>query len=247
MSGQDAGQADRGQRDPAQRDVSHEESVSEGPSLPQTNQECCIPEERRGEAPPVPESELLPQQWPSQWEAILEENIGRVEPQSGYGRWGSEAPSMLGSSYYSTEDEEVLVGHPLECSVIALTFPQGPTVSHAGDDGHAPEVTDSSRIGIKFVLREGDGWVEQENLSIDPSSPALVEHIAEEHTRKRNFLFNTSLRAMAPSECFEAAVGNGTNMILLIPEGSVNIDHELGTSARKLCIGAGWTGGNQSY
>lgn len=36
---------------------------------------------------------------------------------------------------------------------------QGPTLAHAGDEGHLPEVADSSRVGIKFVLREGNGWV----------------------------------------------------------------------------------------
>ena len=244
MSGQDAGQADRGQRDSAQRDASHEELASESPSLPQTSQECCIPEETRGEVHPTSESELLPQKWPPQWEAVLEENMGRVEPQSGHGRWGSEASSILGSSYYSTEDEEVLVGRPLECSIEVLTFPQDPTSAHAGDEGHVPEVTDSNKVGIKFVLREGNAWVEQENLSIDPSSPARVEHAAEEHTRKRHFLFNTALRAMAPSECFEAVVGDGTNTVLLIPEGSIDIDHDLGISARNLCTDAGGTGEN---
>lgn len=122
-------------------------------------------------------------------------------------------------------------------------FPQGPTLAHAGDEGHVPKVTDSSKVEIKFILRDGNGWVEQENLSIDPSSPAPVEHVAEEHTRKRRFLFNTALRAMAPSECFDAVVGDGTNMILLIPEGSIDIDYELGTSARKLYIDAGATEG----
>ena len=247
MSGQDAGQADQGQRDPAQRDASHEELAPEGSSLPQTSQESCIPEETRGEAPPIPESELLPQQWPPRWEAILEENIGRVEPQNGHSHLGSETPSMLGSSYYETKDEEVLIGHPLKCSIMILTFPQNPTVAHADDEDHAPEVADSSRVGIKFVLREGDDWVEQENLSDDPSSPARVEHVAEEHTRKRRFLFNTTLRAMAPSECFEAVVGDGTNMIILILEGSIHIDHDLGRSARKHRIDAGGTGGNKSY
>ena len=89
--------------------------------------------------------------------------------------------------------------------------------------------------------------MEQENLSIDLSSPARVEHIAEEHTRKRRFLFDTTLRAMAPSECFEAVIGDGTNMVVLIPEGSINIDHDLGISARKLCIDAGETGENEVY
>ena len=121
MSGQQ--QADQGQRDPVQCDESHEELASEGPSLPQTSQEG-IPEETREEAHPVPENELLPLQWPPHWEAILEQNIGQVEPPNGHSRWSSETPSILGSSYYSTEDEEVPVGHPLECSIMVLTFPR---------------------------------------------------------------------------------------------------------------------------
>ena len=167
MSGQDAGHADRGQSDLAQRDASHEELASEGPSLPQTSQEYYIPEETRGEAPSIPESELLPQQWPAQWESIVEENIRRVEPQNGYGSWGSEAPSILGSSDYSTEDEEVPVGHPLRCSIEVLTFPHGPTVAHAGDEGHVPEVTSSSQIGINFILRER--WLGRARKSVDRS------------------------------------------------------------------------------
>ena len=35
-------------------------------------------------------------------------------------------------------------------------FPKGPTIAYAGDEGYAFEITDSSRIGIKFVLRKGD-------------------------------------------------------------------------------------------
>ncbi len=86
--------------------------------------------------------------------------------------------------------------------------------------------------------------MEQENLSIDPSNPAQVERVAEEHTRKRRFLLDTALRALAPSECFEAVFGDGTNMVLLIPEGSINIDYELWISARKLDIDAEGMGGN---
>lgn len=89
--------------------------------------------------------------------------------------------------------------------------------------------------------------MDQENLSVNPSSPAQVERVAEEHTGKRRFLFNTALRALAPSECFEAVVGDGTNTVLLIPEGSVNIDHELWISARKVCIDADGMEGNMKY
>ena len=245
MSGQHAEQADGGQGSSTQRDASHRGPASEDTFLPQTSQEECIPAETREEAHLAPENELL--QWPPQWEADLEQNIGRVGPQNGDDRWDSEAPSILGSSYYSTGDEEFQAGHPPECSIEVLTSPQEPTLAHTSDEEHVPDVTDSSKVGINFVLREGNAWVEQENLSIDRSNPALVEHIAEEHTQKRRFLFDTSLRAMTPSECFDAIVRDDTNMVLLIPEGSINIDRELKTSARKLRIDAGGTGGNGSH
>ena len=107
-----------------------------------------------------------------------------------------------------------------------------------------PGVTDGIKVRVKFVLREGRNWVDQEDLSIDPSDPSWVERVAEEHTRNRRFLFNTTLRSMAPSECFEAVVGDGTNVVLLIPEGRVNIDDELLTSAGRLGINAEGIGGN---
>lgn len=81
-------------------------------------------------------------------------------------------------------------------------------------------------------------------MSIDLSDLSQVERVAEEYTRKRRFLFNITLRSMAPSEYFEAVVGDGINVVLLIPEGSVNIDHELSTSTRKLGINAEGMGGN---
>lgn len=80
--------------------------------------------------------------------------------------------------------------------------------------------------------------MDKEDLLIDPSDPSQVERVAEEHTRNGRFLFNTNLRSMAPSECFEAIVGDGTNVVLLIPEGSVNIDDEISLSAGNLGIGA---------
>ncbi len=147
----------------------------------------------------APDDVVLPQHWPLHWEAVLEESIGRVEPQGGGGRWGSEAPSIVGSSYYSTEDEELQVGHPLECSKQVLTFLQGPTLANADDERHVPGVIDSSKVCVKFVLRVGNDWVDQENLSVDPSSSDQVERVAEEQTWKRRFLFNSALRALAPT------------------------------------------------
>ena len=96
---------------------------------------------------------------------------------------------------------------------------------------------DNTKILIKFILHDGDNWVEME--SIDPSDPSLVKCVVEKHTSERQFLFNTTLWSIAPSECLEAVVADGTNVILLIPEGNINIDCELLISALKLGSNAG--------
>ena len=122
MSEQDAGQDDRVKEDPAQHNASLREAASVGTLPLRSSQERSISEETREEGCPAPDDAVLPQHWPPHWEAVLEENTGRVEPQSGGGRWGSEAPSIVGSSYYSTEDEELQVGHPLKYSMEILIF-----------------------------------------------------------------------------------------------------------------------------
>lgn len=94
---------------------------------------------------------------------------------------------------------------------------------------------------VKFILRDGHDWVDMEELSIDaakPSTMSAVERVAEAHTSKRRFLFNTALRSLAPSECLDAVVGDGTNVVLLMPERGVKIDHALSTSARVLGMNA---------
>ena len=68
--------------------------------------------------------------------------------------------------------------------------------------------------------------MEIEELSIYLSNPSPVERIAEMYTRNQRFLFNTTLRSLAPLEYFKAIVSNSTNVVLMIPEGSVNIDLE---------------------
>ena len=63
-----------------------------------------------------------------------------------------------------------------------------------------------------------------EELSIYLSDPSPVERVAEMYTRNRRFLFNTTLRSLAPLEYFKAIISNSTNVVLIILEGSVNID-----------------------
>jgi hypothetical protein len=48
--------------------------------------------------------------------------------------------------------------------------------------------------------------------------------------RKRIRLFDIALNPLTPRECFEAAIANGANTILLIPETEINIDEQLEAS-----------------
>lgn len=44
----------------------------------------------------------------------------------------------------------------------------------------------------------------------------------------------TALNILTPQECFEAALADRTNTILLIPEAEINIDKELEASVSEL-------------
>ncbi len=112
------------------------------------------------------------------------------------------------------------------------------TAEGADNDINVANGTDAR---VKFILRDGHNWVDMEEILIDaaePSTSSAVERVAEAHTSKRRFLFNTALKSLAASECLDAVVGDSTNVVLLIPEGSVNIDHALSTSARTLGMNA---------
>lgn len=94
----------------------------------------------------------------------------------------------------------------------------------------AGEIGNSARILIKFFLRHQEDWRVAEELWVEPSDRLLVEEVAEKYTSRGQFLFNIELWPLAPSECFEAAIANGTNTILLLPEERIDITHRLFSS-----------------
>ena len=53
---------------------------------------------------------VLPQDFKPDREVILEESIERLETHDGGDGWDSEAPSIMGSSFYSDEDQGFQVG-----------------------------------------------------------------------------------------------------------------------------------------
>ena len=90
-----------------------------------------------------------------------------------------------------------------------MTCLQGAASTHAEEESPIIGIADSVKVEVKFILRDGHDWVEMNELSINSSDPSPVERVAEMHTSNRRFLSNTTLRSLAPSECFEAIVSDG--------------------------------------
>jgi hypothetical protein len=47
-------------------------------------------------------------------------------------------------------------------------------------------------------------------------------------------VYNTDLNILTPQMCFQAAIANGSNILLLIPEREININEELEASVSQL-------------
>jgi len=62
--------------------------------------------------------------------------------------------------------------------------------------------------------------------------------MAVKYARKREEeqirVYNTDLNILTPQMCFQVAIANGNNMLLLIPEKEVGINEELETSVSQL-------------
>jgi hypothetical protein len=96
------------------------------------------------------------------------------------------------------------------------------------------EGLDITKIRIKYKVRERGAWRMADSLLVDPSDPSEVERVAKKYMRKRIRLFDTALNILTPRGCWEAALADGSNTILLIPEQEISIDEELEASVSGL-------------
>ena len=83
-------------------------------------------------------------------------------------------------------------------------------------------------IWITFKVRERGVWRTAESLHVYSSDPSEVERIAVKYMRKREQIrvYDTDLNILTPQMCFQAAIANGSNMLLLIPEKEIDINEE---------------------
>jgi Protein of unknown function (DUF3723) len=94
-------------------------------------------------------------------------------------------------------------------------------------------------VWITFKVRERGVWRTAQSLHVYSSDPSEVERIAVKYMRKREQIraYDTDLNILTPPMCFQAAIANGSNMLLLIPEKEIDINGELEASVSQLLSG----------
>ncbi|OBT50791.1 hypothetical protein VE04_09038 [Pseudogymnoascus sp. 24MN13] len=120
----------------------------------------------------------------------------------------------------------------------------GPSQTQAegtGDGGQPEQPMNSStpaeherEIDINLIRWEDDTWKYLTPLAVDPENPSNIERLANEYMTKGIRAFNTYLRMMSPTECFQVVVNNRTHTILLIAEDELAIDDRMHESAANL-------------
>ena len=100
------------------------------------------------------------------------------------------------------------------------------------------ETSDNTTVRINFKIRDGVIWKPVSTHVTERSDSSEIEKVAMKWVRKKWRLFNTELRMLAPQQCYDAAITDGTYTILLMRESDINIDHEPLLSAMKIGIEA---------
>ena len=100
------------------------------------------------------------------------------------------------------------------------------------------KISNNTTVRINFKIRDGDIWKPVSTHLTERSDSSEIEKVAMKWVREKWRLFNTELRMLAPQQCYDAAITDGTYTILLMRESDVNIDHEPLLSAMKIGIEA---------
>jgi hypothetical protein len=87
-----------------------------------------------------------------------------------------------------------------------------------------------------FKGRERGVWRTAHRLHVYSSDSSEVERIAVKYIRKREQIrvYDTDLNILTPQICFQAAIANRSNMLLLIPAREIDINEELEASVSQM-------------
>ncbi len=100
------------------------------------------------------------------------------------------------------------------------------------------EASSNPTVRISFQIRDGGIWKPALAHTIERSDSSEIEKVAMNWVRGKWRLFNTELRMLAPQQCYDAVIADGTYTILLIRESEIDIDNELLLSAMGIGIEA---------
>ena len=112
----------------------------------------------------------------------------------------------------------------------------GEDVSGGQSSGVQAEVSGNTGGGINFKIYDRGIWKHAATHAIDRSNHSEIEEAATKYVREKWRLFNTELRMLAPQQCYEAVIADGTNTILLIRESEIDIDYDLLLSAMRIGV-----------
>ncbi|OJD10590.1 hypothetical protein AJ78_08439, partial [Emergomyces pasteurianus Ep9510] len=91
--------------------------------------------------------------------------------------------------------------------------------------------TGARTVTIIFKAREQGNWVDTYKMTINPSEPSdrsMVERMAKKDARNRQATFyDKDLKLIAPVQCFDAAIEDGTNTVFMAFGGELNVDEEM--------------------
>ena len=110
---------------------------------------------------------------------------------------------------------------------------------HAESSGpRLEEAYSNTTVRINFKLHDGGIWKPASAHTIKRSDSSEIEKVAMNSVRGKWRLFTTELRMLAPQQCYDAVIADGTYTILLIRESEIDIDNELLLSAMDIGIEA---------
>ena len=222
------------ERDPSREGIDQIYTPQEQPNAEETREDRDIGEwhdyaEQLGDTSHLFESSPRSQSVQGNQEPQPMVDVEELVTYDGEREQGSVAPSIISSSFYS--DEISPEEGPLEGTVLFEETPLRPIASAPME---ATEKDETLHERFKFIFRDGDDWITMEEYFFGPSLSSSVELTAEKHAREGRYLFDSALWSLHPSECFEAAMANGTHVILLFPAGRICISQQLAASASQL-------------
>ncbi|KAH7379030.1 hypothetical protein BKA64DRAFT_750205 [Cadophora sp. MPI-SDFR-AT-0126] len=93
-------------------------------------------------------------------------------------------------------------------------------------------------VWITFKILERGVWRTAQRLHVRFSDPSEVERIAVKYMRKSEQIrvYDTDLNILTPQMCYEAAMANRCNILLLIPGKQLDISEELEASVSLLLL-----------